>query len=261
MNCEDVRTLMQPYIDGELDLTSSLEVEGHLDACADCGRAYRSQQALHAAFGANAPYYPAPAELRKRVQSAVRQEGKAAGSSHAASWSLLGIAAALALVAIILWGVTRSQSASSQNSLVAQEVLSSSMRSLIAGPLTDVQSSDQHTVKPWFAGKLDFSPSVQDFAAQGFALVGGRLDYLDGRPVAGLVYRHQQHVINLYTWPAAGGANAQVQEQNYQGYNVFHWTENGMAYWAVSDMDAGELRQFAHLVQRPPSLPTATATP
>jgi anti-sigma factor RsiW len=160
---------------------------------------------------------------------------------------LLGLAALL-LVAAVAWGAWRAQTVTRSNDLVAEEALSSSMRSLIAGPLTDVASSDRHTVKPWFAGKLDYSPVVVDLAAQGFPLQGGRLDYLGGRPVAALVYGHGQHVINLYTWSSAGSADSAPQSQSYQGYNVLHWTQAGMAYWAVSDMDTAELRQFAGLL-------------
>jgi anti-sigma factor (TIGR02949 family) len=253
LNCNEVRTLLQAYIDDELDLSSSMEIGKHLENCANCDREYQSAQALRQAVASAALYYWAPADLQKRVRSVVRQESRAETPSRLLPWSLLGVAAGLALVALIAWGLINSQARSSQSSLLAQEVLSSSMRSLIAGPLTDVQSSDQHTVKPWFAGKLDFSPSVQDYAAQGFPLAGGRLDYVDNRPVAALVYRHQQHVINLYTWPSSGTANAPLQEHNFQGYNVFSWIQNGMSYWAVSDMDAGELQQFAKLIQDSPA--------
>jgi anti-sigma factor RsiW len=249
LNCETARTLTHPYIDGELDLTQSLEIEGHLAECAACNHAYQSQQVLRQALSAGPLYYRAPAGLHKRVMTTVRQENRStAPRSLPRSW--LGVAAALVLIAVIGWGLTRNQALSTQRDLVADEVLSSSMRSLIAGPLIDIQSSDQHTVKPWFAGKLDFSPSVPDFAGQGFPLAGGRLDYVDNRPVAALVYRHQQHVINLYTWPTPGSTNPSVQEQKRQGYQLFGWTQDGMTCWAVSDMDAGELRQFVQLMRQ-----------
>jgi anti-sigma factor (TIGR02949 family) len=252
LNCNEVRTLLQAYMDDEVDLSTSLEIGKHLENCSTCDREYQSSQALRRAVASGTLYHRAPVELQKRVRSVVRQESRAEAPLRSRPWSLLGVAAGLALVALITWGLLNSQARSSQSNLLAQEVLSSSMRSLIAGPLTDVQSSDQHTVKPWFAGKLDFSPTVQDYATQGFPLAGGRLDYVDNRPVAALVYRHQQHVINLYTWPAPGTAIARPQEHNFQGYNVFSWIQNGMTYWAVSDMDAGELRQFAKLIQDSP---------
>jgi anti-sigma factor RsiW len=248
LNCEAARLWMHPYLDGELDLTRSLEVEEHLAACAACSRAYAGHQALRRALSAEPLYYRAPAGLSRRVLAGLGREGKPAAAPGAWRWRWLGLAAALVVVAVIAWGWTRYQAASTQKELVAEEVVSSSMRALIAGPLMDVPSADRHTVKPWFAGKLDFSPDVQDFAAQGFPLAGGRLDYVANRPVAALVYRHGEHVINLFIWPASGGADTPIQEQSHNGYQVFGWTQKSMAYWAVSDMDAGELRQFVQLV-------------
>lgn len=251
MNCDEVRALLHAYMDGELDVARSLEVERHLPGCSECRAIVASQQVLAEGIRAAASYYRAPADLRKRIRSNPELANAGNASLFPARGlrlALLGVAT-LVLVALVAWGLLRSQQAGSQNDLLAQEVLASSMRSLIAGPLTNVASSDQHTVKPWFAGKLDFSPSVQDFASQGFPLAGGRLDYVGGRPVAALVYRHQQHIINLYVWPSTAGRDVSLQEAEYQGYRVFHWAQGGMAHWAVSDMDAAELRQFVGLVR------------
>ena len=163
------------------------------------------------------------------------------------SWAWAGVAAALAMAALVVWRLDPGVSRRSQNELLAQEVLSSHVRSLMANHLTDVPSSDQHTVKPWFNGKLDFSPPVKDLGAEGFPLVGGRLDYLDDRPVAALVYQRRKHFINLFIWPSDSGSGQKTVMR--QGYNLFQWTQSGMSYWAVSDLNSTELQDFVHLVQ------------
>ena len=250
MNCDDTRAFLNAYLDGELDVVKSLEIEAHIRECQACAQELRSLQALHEAAGAGELYYFASAGLRKRVRTALRRFCSPRAAPRRLLWSFLGLGAVAALIAVVAWtGFVRGRAANTQGSLIAQEVISGHMRSLMGDHLTDIAYSDKHVVKPWFAGKLDFSPIVGDWAAQGYSLVGGRLDYIDGRPVAALVYKLRDHVINLFTWPSRSGGDASVQGSSYQGYNVFHWTQAGMTYWAISDLNQGDLRAFVHLVQ------------
>jgi len=131
---------------------------------------------------------------------------------------------------------------------IEREVVSSHIRSLMANHLTDVASTDQHTVKPWFNGKLDFSPPVSDLATSGYPLIGGRLDYLRGRPVAALVYQRRKHLINVFAWPDEGVADAETPPRTQQGYHIIHETHGGMAYWIVSDLNSDELSSFGKLL-------------
>ena len=160
------------------------------------------------------------------------------------------MAAALIVGVLLTAGVLTSVlKAPTSTELLAQEAISSHIRSLMADHLSDVVSTDKHTVKPWFDGKLDFSPVVVDLAAQGYPLEGGRLDYLNNQPVAALVYRRQQHIINLFTWPTPNAPDAKALTFTSQGYNVITWVQSEMSYWAVSDLNFDELTTFVQLFQ------------
>ena len=250
MTCEDARTLVHAYVDGELDVVRSLEIEAHLSSCDKCAREQASLRALHSAFSNGALYHEAPAGLERRVRAAVRDARRAGGGPSFVlrhyGWGGAAAAAVL-LVAIIVRGVL--PTGPSAGDLTAREVVDDHLRSLTANHLTDVLSSNQHTVKPWFDGRLNFTPPVEDLGADGFPLVGGRLDYLDNRPVAAVVYRRRQHIINLFITPAEHAADTLPVTQVRGGYNIVHWTKSGMAYWAVSSVSGTELGRFAQLVR------------
>ncbi|HMG34578.1 MAG TPA: anti-sigma factor [Blastocatellia bacterium] len=245
MNCEEMQDLMHAYVDRELDLIRSLELEHHLGDCDACSEELAGIRRLRSQIGFL--YQMPQPSLERRVRSAVR---KADRSSQPGWFSVraLAVAAAALFVAVIGLGVLRFTTASRANDVLASEVVASHVRSMMADHLTDVSSSDQHTVKPWFGGKLDFSPVVSDFANEGFPLVGGRLDYLDGRPVAALVYKRRQHYINLFVWPSSAESES-ADHRSRQGFNVVHWGSSGMSWWAVSDLNESELQQFADLAK------------
>ncbi len=252
MDCQEALVFVHAYMDGELDLVKSLEVERHVAACPACSREYQNLTALRAAMNDGGLYHPAPEALRKRVLGQVRRSrrsARGADRARALPWRWVGTLGAVAAAVVLTFVLTRALLAPGGADLLTQEVIASHVRAEITDHLTDVASSDRHTVKPWFNGKLDFSPPVQDLAGEGYPLIGGRLDYVDGRPVAALVYRRQQHVINLFIWPATGQADSGTQTEARQGYNLAHWTQGGMTYWAITDLNAAEFQQFVQLVR------------
>lgn len=250
MRCEETRDLIHGYLDGELDLVKSMEVEKHLEDCDDCARTYQAIRSLRPAIGNSAVRFDPPDTLERRLRSALRREAGTERKSFVVRWRWLVAALSFAAVILIVWAVVPTVTRRSETDLLAQEIVSSHVRSLMADHLTDVPSSDQHTVKPWFNGKLDFSPPVKDLSQQGFSLNGGRLDYIGDRPVAALVYQRRQHSINVFIWPETDAALSNESASARQGYNVIRWSKGGMAYWAVSDLNVDELRQFVQLLQQ-----------
>jgi len=241
---------MHAYVDGELGLAESLAIEAHLRSCVACAREQSNVLALRAAFSNGTLYYEAPAHLKRRVRAAARDARRA---EHGRGFALgyLGwtgaAAAAVLLIAVIGKGVLPLGPLTGD--VTAREIINDHLRSLTQNHLTDVLSSNQHTVKPWFDGRLNFTPPVEDLSAEGFPLVGGRLDYLDNRPVAAVVYRRRQHVINLFILPAEHTNDTLPVSQVRAGYNIVNWTKSGMVYWAVSSLNAAELEKFAQLVR------------
>jgi anti-sigma factor RsiW len=242
---------MNGYADGELDLISALKVEQHLQECHACTGDYRNQQSLSSAISGGSFYFKAPTNLRKRVQLAVREAHGEEPGSTMFSWRWLSLAVSAVLVAVIIWGFFTVRSTTTTENLLARDIVSGHVRSLMADHLADVLTSDQHTVKPWFDGKLDFAPPVADLTSQGFPLVGGRLDYIGNRPVAALVYQHRQHFINLFIWPSANESESGNKMMTLQGYNLVRWNKLGMTFWAVSDLNLNELQEFSQAVQKP----------
>jgi len=253
---------LDAYVDGELEPGDARELETHLKQCSDCARLHEARVALSAAIREQVPALRAPDALRSRVRATLRDAAGTRGVRRvmppAARW--LALAASLTVVAAVgSWRLALSRAG---EDALAGQVLASHVRSLMPGHLTDVVSSDQHTVKPWFNGKLDFSPPVYDFAGRGFPLIGGRLDYVGGRAVAALVYGRRQHLINVLLWPATrGSVGGPPSVATRQGYHFLQWTTPDYAYWVASDLGITELRDFAQLVQQADSAATRPVPP
>ena len=208
---------------------------------------------LSNAIRAHATRHEAPPGLRDRIVLALNQAdpllAAPRGRPFWASWQhWLGMGGAFAFGIVVSWAAILFYANRGEEDRLSQEVVAGHVRSLMVAHLADVASSDQHTVKPWFGGKLDFSPPVHDLATEGFPLVGGRLDYIDQRPVAALVYHRQLHTINLFVWPSRGEPRRQQKLLSRQGFNVVDWNDSGMQFWAVSDLSSGELQAFAQLL-------------
>jgi anti-sigma factor RsiW len=243
-----MQDLLHGYVDGELDLVHTLEVEQHLQACSACVRSCAEIRELRAALQAGLPRFTPPEDLRARVRAALRRADRDRRPALG-RWRWGTLAAALAVLALGAAGLAFLLGAPAAHDRLVQEVVASHVRSqMVATHLLDVESSDRHTVKPWFHGKLDFAPAVRDLSEHGFALAGGRLDYVNGRAVAALVYRRRQHVINLLVWPGRA-EEAGPRSEMKQGYHVVHWRQGGMSWWAVSDLNPAELAEFVRLIQ------------
>jgi len=248
MNCRDVSGMLHFFSDGELDLVRHVQIEEHLAECAACAEREKHLRTLRAAISSPSLYYRAPAALRARVQLATvpvtRQRRRLPGRLAAIAAGVLLLIGTSATVGTLL-----SRTGTSGDNRLAESVVAGHVRSLQVDHLADVLSSDRHTVKPWFRGKLDFSPRVPDLSPQGYALTGGRLDYLADRPVAALVFHRRLHTINLFTWPAGDDRDKAVQSLSRQGFHIRTWQRSGMIFWAISDLNDQELDEFVRLFQ------------
>jgi anti-sigma factor RsiW len=242
---DDFEPYLSAYIDGELEPARAEAVAAHLGTCPTCTRVHERHLALRAALHEALPPLRAGDRLQRSVRQSLRGATRTRVVPSLREWRWLAAAAVLAMVVVSsTWTLAARRTA---DQLVPREVLASHVRSLMGTHLLDVASSDQHTVKPWFNGKLDFSPAVSDFAGRGYPLIGGRLDYVGGRSVAALVYGRRQHVINVFLWPAGGGPS-RVRTVTQQGYHLFHWKSADSEYWVVSDLGEAELRAFTQLI-------------
>lgn len=253
MNCDDAHLLMHGHLDGELDLVRDLEVERHIVECRHCAREYSTLRAMRLRLKEEEFRFEAPPELKARIRAAIpasRRPGADAYPARRETWAPRAIRYAIpvALAAMLALVILPRAFGPSADQRVADEVIASHVRSLMPGHLMDVASTDQHTVKPWFNGKLDFSPPVTDFAKQGFPLVGGRLDYIEGQPVAALVYQRGKHVINVFMWPTHDSATSPQRIDTEHGYHVEQLAVAGMNCWIVSDLSSQELDKFASLL-------------
>ena len=248
MNCQTIQNLLNGYVDGELDLINHLQIEEHLKECSSCMQNHENLLKLKSTLNDNALYFNASSNLQKRIQTALHKTNEESPINKFWQWRWLTIAAPVALTLIFL-GLIFFQSSPDNDELLAKEAVSGHIRSMMVNHLTDVLSSDKHTVKPWFDGKLDFSPPVVDLTSQGFPLIGGRLDYLGNRPIAAIVYQRQQHFINLFVFPSVNNSDTGNKMTVRQGYNLIHWNKSGMIFLAVSDLNLNELQEFAQLLQ------------
>jgi len=248
--CETTGRLLDAYVDAELARAEVRAVQAHLAECAACREAELGLRALRDAARSKIAYHRAPAGLRAAIVEQIGQ-GAPPRAARRARPQWLGYAVAAGVAAVLASTVTFQLAVPSAYDLAVADVVSSHARSLLAQQIVEVASSDQHTVKPWFNGRLDFTPPVKDTAAEGFPLVGGRIDYVRGRPVAGLVYKRRQHYIDVYVWPSERGSVPAVRETARHGFTVLSWSDRAFTYYAVSDLDPRELREFTGLLGAP----------
>jgi anti-sigma factor RsiW len=252
--CSNWSVALHGYIDYELDAAHAYAFEQHVATCAKCATELASYREMKMLLGKKEVRWPIPYGLHAKILGAIDAEASVPVSSRhvgmrrsslfslldfVRQWSFVPSFAALAAALLLV------VMPPTQQNLVQEQLLSSHVRSLLVSHLTDVATSDQHTVKPWFNGKIDFSPPVVDLATEGFPLVGGRVDYVGGRVVAALVYRRHGHVINLFIWPSPESASVSAAERD--GYSLLSWSKDGLIYWAVSDLAAAEIDKFREL--------------
>jgi anti-sigma factor RsiW len=243
MTCDEGRLLLHALLDGELDAEHAREVEMHAANCPRCAAELKQFREMRQAMPGAKLGFSAPASLRSRIEASLPSPVTWA-PAPSRRWLLQGFAFGTALSAMAATGAVFMVVRADRDQQILGDVVSAHLRSLQADHLTDVPSTDQHTVKPWFNGKLAVAPPVADLTAQGFTLLGGRLDYIDGNPVAAIVYRRRVHVINLFVSAAAGLGHTTAGGEVVQGFNTQRWSDQGLRFIAISDINANELREF-----------------
>jgi anti-sigma factor RsiW len=243
MTCDEAEILLHALIDGELDAGHALEVEAHIADCPACAAEFAAYRQMSRVIAGADLRYTAPPALRRRIEASLPQPQQQQQAPNRRS-VLRGFALGSAVSAIAATGLFAIVLRSDDEQRIESEVVSAHLRSLQAGHLIDVVSTDQHTVKPWFNGKLDVSPPVIDLTAQGFTLIGGRLDYVDARAIGAVVYKRRAHVINLFVAQTANTERRAAKIETIQGFNIRSWSDRGLNYWAVSDVGADELAEF-----------------
>jgi anti-sigma factor RsiW len=251
VTCELTQTVLHGYIDGELDAARAADFERHLISCAECVTALEAQETLHSSIQRAGLYERAPASLRQKLQKELGTPTRSSVTPirNPAPWRWLAIAATLLLAVSLGWRLFPALRGSRGETALASAIVDAHLRSLQPGHLEDVQSTDQHTVKPWFDGKLDFAPPVHDFAKEGFPLQGGRLDVVRGRTVAVLVYARRKHLINVFVWPTTE-PDSEPQSGSQLGYHWLAWRKSGMEMYAVSDVSPEDLAALHRLLMQ-----------
>ena len=241
--CVDQELLLGGIVDGELDAANTAMVEAHVMRCDGCREELERLQAVRNILSGEDVRYSAPSALARRIAALPELSPRAANENRIPHWLAPGLAGALA-ASIAMVTLLPPDS----HAIIDSELVSSHVRSLQPGHLTDVQTTNQHIVKPWFNGRIDFSPPVPELADQGFPLAGGRLDSINGKSVAAIVYHRRLHTVNLFIWPAKDAAERSFVKD---GFAVTEWSRNGLRFAAVSDIAPTELKQFEKLfVQR-----------
>ena len=252
MTCEDFKNQYETVIDGRATGSDAAQIEGHAQTCPLCAQQMQKTRALSSALRSDALRFKAPASLRRNIEALGKAPNNPilASESRSRKWGRgwASVAASVVLAFSASWIAFRATTPT-RDELTSREVISSHIRSLMVEHISDVVSTDKHTVKPWFTGKLSFSPRVEDFSKQEFPLIGGRLDYIGETTVAALIYQRRKHLINVFIWPTSEAATTAPTAESQRGYNVLHWNADGMTYWAVSDSSMDGLKELYQLME------------